>query len=272
MAILGKDNIVEMARTHKAPYWRIYESEAKRSNGNYVSSADFDNLNIGLEESLDSLRKSLGMLSSGRYLFVAYTSADKKKGGIDAWVEIESSGNNSAISGFTSGSGNGESSFVVEGIGRITPDNFNDVIDLKIKKMVEEQNRQNELKALKEKISTLEREKRENDGAFNKGIMSIGAIAYGIVSKTKDGKEFIGLVRDTVISGRKNDNRQQQKPTDVTHEEVSSSQVDEDRIVSVLERLQKDNPALVDQLAKLADLKENDPDMFNNAIGMLNEM
>lgn len=266
MAILGKNNIIEMARSHKAPYWRLYESEHKRTSGNYIATADFESLNLGVENSLEILRKALDTLTPGRYIFVAYKDNNTKKGGIDSYIEVESNGQNAAVSGIGSAA-----EFYMEGIGKVTADNFEEAIEKKMEKMQEKLRKEQEDKMLRDEVATLRKQVSENEAGINKGLMTIGTIAYGMMSETPKGKEFIGMARQALFAT----NKITAAPGDQPRAEALGStgentDINDERMIGALERLAKDNPDILGQLEKLADLKENDPGTFEMAVSSLN--
>ena len=89
MAIWSVDNIVETVRIHKAPYWTVYRDAVNKNAGNCVACADFDNPNLGIEDSCDKLRQFLKRQTAGRYLMTAYQKPDGKRGGISSDIEVE---------------------------------------------------------------------------------------------------------------------------------------------------------------------------------------
>ena len=265
MAITGKNNIVEMARNLNAPYWKIYESEHKRSSGNFVAIADFENPNLALETSMDKLRNDLNRLTPGRYVFVTTkTNNPTSKNMMDTTVEIEG-GSIAAI-----GAVGAAAEFYMEGIGKVTADNFESAMESKIKKMQDEHERVAEEKRLKSENEDLKKQIAEHEVGFNKGVMTIGTIAYGMMSNTPAGKEFIGMAKQAMFAANK------MVPGEVTatadNNEAAVSGTEDDRLATAIEKLGSNNPAWLNQLEKLAALKEKDPSTFEMAVGSLDSL
>ncbi|MFZ4056964.1 MAG: hypothetical protein ACOYKE_02445 [Ferruginibacter sp.] len=258
MAIVGRDNIIELARSHKSPYWRIFESGNKRANGSYVATVDFDIENLGLEDSMSDLRTALNRLSPGRYLFVAYQNANTKKGGIDTLIEVEGTIRDAAVGGF--------GGFHIEGFGAVTPDNFEQAIEAKLEKLEEKRKKEAEFESLKAENLALKKAAAEADSGLNRGILTIGSLAYSAIIKTPQGKEFIGLVKDTIL-GPKN------ALPESTVQSVSGTATiegtDDEKFENIMVRLSNNNPDFLKQLEKLADLKDKDPDTFQMAVSSL---
>jgi hypothetical protein len=260
MAIVGKYNVLELIRIQKTPYWRLYENNHKRTSGNFIDSADFSDATLDVAISAEQLRRSLDMLSTGIYVLVAYNSKDKTKGGIDTLIEIEGrGGNGAAISGI-----NAAPEFYMEGIGRVTSDNFEAAIDAKIEKVRKEEKKEAEEKAIRLEVIALKKQVAENESGFQKGIMGIGSVVYDIVKNTESGKEFIGLASKAFLG-----NRNANISTIESVAGTSSEGNEEDRVTTAMERLAKDNPDFIGQLEKLANLKESDPATFEMAVSSL---
>ncbi len=268
MAIQGKHNVIELARSYNAPYWKIYESEHKRTSGNFVAIADFDNPNLALETSMDKLRNDLNRLTPGRYVFVSFKNSTTSKGMMDTLIEIEG-GPSAAISGI-----NAAPEFFMAGIGKITPDNFEEAIETKMKMIREEERKLAEQARLKAENEELKRQLAENESGFNKGVMTIGTIAYGMMSQTPAGKEFIGMAKRAMFTANKAiPGLVTTSPNEATESgEAISGTSEDDRLVSAVENLSRGNPEWLTQLEKLARLKEKDPATFEMAVGSLDSL
>lgn len=269
MAIQGKNNVIEMARSYNAPYWKIYESAQKRITGNFVAISDFDNANLALETSLDKLRSDLNRLTPGQYIFVAFKNNSSTKGMMDTIIEIEDNHGNVAISGISA-----TPEFYLEGIGKVTPENFEVAIEQKMKKMREQEKREDEEKRLRDENAELKKQITENEAGFNKGVMTIGTIAYGMMSQTPQGKEFIGMAKQAMFTANKAVPGIVTTPaTDAEQpaEEISGTN-EENRLEHAVTKLSNGNPDWLKQLEKLADLKEKDPATFEMAVGSLDSL
>ncbi len=265
MAYVGKHNAIELLRTHKMPYWRLYENNSKRTSGNYICQANFEETGLDLACSLEDFRKSLDALSTGTYNLVAYTSKDKSKGGIDTMIEVEGGRASIAAIGST-----GAPTFFMDGIGQVTADNFEEAIDKKFKKMQAEVDAANAQAALKAENDRLKKEVNEFDGGYNKAVLGIGSLAYGIMSQTPTGKEFLGLATKAMFNMNKAAG-EQPALTAATNAVGATDNID-DRLSTAVEALAKDNPDWLAQLEKLATLKQKDPSTFEMAVGSLDSL
>ena len=261
MAIVGKHNVIELLKIQKTPYWRLYENNNKRTSGNFIDSADFTDATLDVAISAEQLRRTLDMLSTGVYVLTAYTSKDKSKGGIDTLIEIEgrSGGSPSAISGM------GSPEFYMEGIGRVTSDNFEQAIDAKIEKVRQEDKKAADDAAIRKEIAELKKQLSDNESGFQRGVISIGSVLYDVMKDTESGKKVMGLA-SKVYMATKDTNAVANTNTDVNAVGGLSEQ---DRADSALERLATNNPDFVGQLEKLANLKETDPSTFEMAVSSL---
>ena len=270
MAYQGKHNVLELIRTQKTPYWRLYENNNKRSSGNYIDTADFSDASLDVEISRENLRRSLDSLTTGTYVLTAYSTRDKTKGGIDTLIEIEGrSASAPAISGIGAAP-----EFYMEGIGKVTPENFESVIEAKFKTMQKKLQDEQELLNLKAKVVALEKQVEENESGFNKGVMSIGAVVYDYVKSTPSGKEFIGLAAKAMFGAKQLAASSDSIPGVGSIDTPSGlgGGSDEDRVTNALERLSQNNPEFITQLEKLAKLKETDPGTFEVAVGSLESL
>lgn len=267
MAIYGKDNIIEHARAMGLVYWRIYQSQTDKNAGNFVASADFDKENLGQEESLTTLRRSLDRLTGGSYLLSVYTKPGISKGGVNTNIELEGNGLN-AISGIN----NTSAVFHLEGIGAVTPDNFEEAVEKKMQKMLDAQKEKEERELLRKENVELKKQLRENEGGVNRGLMAVGSVLYATVSKSPAGAEFIGMVKNVFLQAH-TANRQQPAdspgPGDDKPGEIGAVNNQEERLIAAVEKLSTDNPEFLQQIEMMARLKEKDPDTFNQGIDAL---
>ncbi len=264
MAIVGKHNVIELLRIQKTPYWRLYENNNKRTSGNFIDSADFTDATLDVAISAEQLRRSLDMLSTGVYVLTAYTSKDKSKGGIDTLIEIEgrSGGASSAISGIGTAP-----EFYMDGIGRVTSDNFEAAIDAKIEKVRQEDKKAAEDAAIRRELSELKKQISENESGFQKGIISIGSVLFDVMKDTESGKKVMGLASKVYMATKDTSAVAGTNSTPLASGDEGSNE--EDRVTAALEKLGKNNPDFVGQLEKLANLKETDPSTFEMAVSSL---
>lgn len=280
MAIVGKHNVLELVRMQKAMYWRVYENNNKRSSGNFIDSADFSDSSADLDTSVENLRRCLDKLSTGTYVLVAFTSKDKSKGGIDTLIEIEGLSRNMAGIGST---GTAAPEFYVEGIGKVTGENFESAIEKKFELMEAKLKKERELSDLKAENERLKKEQRLNETGYNKGVMTIGSVLYGVMSQTTQGKEFIGMASKAMFGLKKQSSSTTTEDIiDEDSEEYIAGKAavngtddttdNDERMIKALEKLSRNNPEILTQLEKLADLKDKDPEMFQSAVGSLDEL
>lgn len=262
MAIVGKHNVIELLRIQKTPYWRLYENNNKRTSGNFIDSADFTDATLDVAISAEMLRKSLDMLSTGVYVLIAYSGKDKTKGGIDTLIEIEGrSGGSSAISGMGT-----SPEFFMDGIGRVTSENFEAAIDAKIEKVRLQDKKDAEEAALKRELADLKKQVAENESGFQRGIISIGSVLFDVMKDTDSGKKVMGLASKVYMATK---DTSAVAGTNVTPLGDGGGLSDQDRADAALERLATNNPDFVGQLEKLANLKETDPSTFEMAVSSL---
>ncbi len=261
MALYGKDNIIEHVRAMGLVYWRIYQTQNDKNAGNYVASADFDKENLGQEEALQTLRQTLTRLTSGNYLLSVYTKPGVSKGGINTNIEIENNGSSSAISGVNTT----PAVFHLEGIGAVTADNFEEAVEKKMQKMLDAQKAKDDLAALKAENALLKRERTENEGGVNRGLMAVGSVLYASVSKSPAGAEFIGMVKNMFLQANAG-NRAATETDDTPGEVISGTGNNEERLIAAVEKLSAGNPDFLEQMELMAKVKENDSDTFYQGI------
>lgn len=258
--------MLEVLRINKTPYWRLYESSNKRTSGNFIDTADFTDADLDVSLSVENLRKALERLSTGTYILTAYTSKDKSKGGIDTVIEVEGSHSHSS---HVAAIGAVTNDFVVEGIGRVTAENFESVLEAKFKAMQEQARKEQELASLKAEVTNLKKQVEENETGFNKGVMGIGSVLYDIVKSTPSGKEFIGMAAKALFGAKAPSAPATQLAGTDSPSGAGAGEDDENRVTNALERLASNNPDFIGQLEKLAHLKETDPGTFEVAVSSL---
>lgn len=263
MALYGKDNIIEHVRAMELVYWRIFQSANDKNAGNYIATADFNKENLGQEEALSTLRQTLNRLTSGNYLLSVYQRPGMSKGGVNTFIEIENNSMSSAISGVN----NTPAVFHLEGIGAVTADNFEEAVEKKMEKMMAAQKAKDDMAALKAENALLKKEKLENEGGINRGLMAVGSVLYSTMSKSPAGKEFIGMAKDLFFQANAANRTAAAGGEPVEDAEVIGAVGSkEERLIAAMEKLQVDNPELLEQIEMMAELKQKDPDTFNQAI------
>lgn len=265
MAIFGKASIIEHVRSMGLLYWKIYQNQNDKISGNYVASANFDIENLGQEVSMDSLQTSLGRLTAGQYLLSVYKKPGDSKGGVNTYIEVEGNGGGSAISGI----GNTPAVFHLEGIGAVTAENFESAVEKKMQKMMDAEREKNERIALVKENADLKKQLRENEGGMNRGIMTIGSVLYGTISKSPAGKEFIGMAKDLFMQARTASVNPALVEGSDDPGEIGVVVNDEERLINAVQKLSKDNPDFLQQIEMMALVKETDPDTFNQGIEAL---
>lgn len=278
MAVYGITNIVETVRLHRMPYWKIYRTQTDRDAGNVIACADFENPNLGLEESAARLSEALRRQTPGKYIITAFKSPGQSKGGLSTDVEVEYTGINSATG--IGAVNNNSSSFHMDGIGEVTPQNIGQVIEKKLAELKEKEKEENRVLQLEAENKRLTSELKEYDNGVNKGLLSIGSIVWNMMRGTDAGKEVIGMMSDfkkysnnvgknhapgPSTGGSSNPKEQFEEAEVVEMSDEKAKQMTE-----ALESLSKDNPDMIKQLQMLAKLKQDNPEMFKEAVDNLN--
>jgi hypothetical protein len=280
MAVEGKFQVIENLRAAKLVYWRIFESTGQKSSGAFLATADFENPDLLEKDSYADLQSALNRLSRGRYIMTAYrTNSTKGGAAYDTSIELEGTGSSSAISGI-----NDPATFYLEGIGKVTPENFEEAIDKKLSIKLALMDKEKEYRALRDRVKQLEAEAKDNEGMVNRGLMAVGTVLYGQLSKTPQFKEMIGMVADVTKAAATGSNQQQAQflggpneqdkaPLPDNHVEGDSAEiggvkVNQDELFGTLDELGKDNPDVLDHLKILANLKKNNPAMYAEAVDM----
>lgn len=278
MAIRGRDNVIELLRMQKTPYWKLAQTAQARSAGNYVATADFTNPDLGIEASLDALRTTLDRLTSGRYVLVAFQSAENtKRGGVDTDIEIESGGI-AAISGIAA-----QPKLILDGIGEVTPENFNNVIEQKFKAMRAQEKEEQRIKDLEAENKRLKAEASEYSSGVNKGLYSIGALIWEQVRQTKGGRELAGMIGQAMGAAARSEKPQNDRPaaamTEASTQPGAEDATGESRCVRALSSMldgKEEDPAaqneLADQLELLAQVKKNNPALLEQGLNFIKNM
>ncbi|MBC7509669.1 MAG: hypothetical protein H7320_13115 [Ferruginibacter sp.] len=280
MAIYLRRNVVELVRSAKCPYWKIFETEAKKTAGNYVTSADFEVADLGINAACDELTAKLSCLSQGRYIITAYEKNDGKRKGVDSWIELEPGvGLTTPISGIGSTETTG---FVIAGFGVVTPDNFEQAIESKMAGMLAKQREADHLKALELEVKALKLEIKENNTGLNKGLVSVGTVMYGAMSKSPHFKDVIGLIGDVTKAANgmhPNDTELRTVAEELpqNHQEGETAEiggvaVNQDRLFSALDKIANNNPDVLAHLEKLGNLRQRDPDTYNSGLDILDTL
>jgi len=276
MAIYKRTNVVELVRASKNPYWRIFENESKKAAGNFVASANFEDKDLTITASCDDLQQKIDRLSPGRYIIVAYERSDKKGAAVDSAIELESLHHgSSAINGTDT---NNHSSFFIEGIGLVTPENFESALDKKFDERIHKMKEKERLVALEKENSDLKKDARLRETAINKGLASVGAIAYSQLSKTPAFKDVMGMMGQAMKPAETAVEPSSAQPAvgslpenhvESDNCEIGGTSVPQDRLFAALDKLGANNPDVLAHLEKLAELKQNDPDMFQAGIDFM---
>ncbi|RTL56239.1 MAG: hypothetical protein EKK37_17350 [Sphingobacteriales bacterium] len=271
MAIQGKANVLEMVRMMKAPYWRIYETRDKAQNGQPIATANEEHENMGIDDSVNMLTTTLNRLTAGQYVFKAYEKPADKRARVDSMIEIES-GRDVSISG----TGNAVS-FAIEGFGNVTPANFEQAIEFKHQKLQEKLKEEERIKKLEEENKNLKKQVNEYESGYNNGIRGIGAVVWSVMRNTPAGKEIMGMAGHFMKQARNNaaaspgaqPKKEEGEFTDAVVVDEAMSAEAHKRMEAALESLAEDNEELIQQLEALAKMKKEDPEMFQQAVGML---
>jgi len=141
---------------------------------------------------------------------------------------------------------------------------------------------------LRDKVKRLEAEVKENDGAVNRGLMAVGTVLYGQLSKTPAFKEMIGVISDVTKAangssqqapathlGGHNQPAAATEPKELPENhvegdtaEIGGVKVNQDELFTTLDELGKDNPDVLQHLKILAKLKKDNPAMYSQAVEM----
>jgi hypothetical protein len=268
--IYGKSNIIAHVTAMALPYWKLYYDKQSKESGNCIGSANFSIENLGMVDSTNDLQRLLDRLTPGAYLLTAYEKPDGRKGGVNTPIEIEANpllqGGNAAVSGVA-----GPQEAYVEGIGMVGVHNIGEAIDAKIAAMFKKKEEEERWKKLEEENARLKKELQESEGGINRGLMAVGSVLYGTMSKTEAGKEFIGLVKDVLVqskgvratSAANADQGSQEQPADTSQEE---------RVIAAIGSLSENNAGVADDLELLAKLKKHDPSMYAEGVDFIKSM
>ena len=279
MAILGKENVIEIVRQQRLPYWSLYETKEKASTGNFIAKFNEDSDSPSMEDSLDLLRRSLDRLSPGTYYLRAMRTPGSTKNNVDCSFEIQSR-EVSGVAGIGS-TGATVKSFYLDGIGEVTSENFEQAIELKFKKMQEEKERIERQKQLESENKELRRQLTEKEAGINGGLLSIGTMFWPQLKNSSLGKDFlrtvagIGLLPGARPASGAPVSESSTEAIAGTGEPAADPQ---SRIAAALGSLLDDdaeNPerqaALAAELELLARTKQKDPDMYEMGLTYLKE-
>ncbi len=264
-AIRGKENIIYVVRNADARWWKIFDTDIKRKAGSPAIEV-YGGDDLSLDASIDQLMNGLDRLTPGRYVFCAM----RKKGSTRPDVDIDIEMSDFAQNKTPAISGTAVSGFYMEGIGQVTPENFETAIETKIKKFQEEERKAKELEDLKEKIKTLEAEKSANDNVFRNGILGLGTTLWPMVKKMPEAVEVINVIGG-LMGGNASSSRSGTGGTE-TQQIGNTADNEQQRFESAIEGLSKDNPNVVEEIEMLAKLKANNPDMYAQGLDFIKGM
>lgn len=277
MAILGKENVLEMVRQMKSPYWKISENKQAKEQGNYVAKADFENATLGLEEGIDTLRNAMNRLTPGQYFFTAAKSPGISKGITDCIIEIQRDGSNVAGIGNT---GAYSKPLYLDGIGEVTAENFEQAIEAKFKKMQDEADRKRKEHELADENKRLKTELAEKESGINGGLYSIGAMFWPQLKKSDVAKDMIKTVAGMgMIPAEKKETDSNQGASYSPPPGELEGADPQSRIAAALgamlgddaENIAKQNE-LAEQLELLARVKKENPEMLDTGLEYLKSM
>lgn len=272
MAIFGKENVIDMVRFQKLPYWKIAETANSKSAGNFVAKFESEVDNPSLDESLNLLRQALNRLTPGQYFFVATPKENSYKNNIDCTIVIENSNSPAQIAGIVNSGLN--KPLYLDGIGEVTPENFSDAIAKKFSLMQKELEEKQKRQQLEEENKRLKKELEEKESGINGGLLSIATMFWPTLKKTPAALEIM-----KVVSG----GMKPQQNTVPTAQTLSGTETTtentEQRIQSALSGLLGDDPEnpaaqqkLADDLELLAKVKRENPDVYDMGLDYLTNM
>jgi hypothetical protein len=277
MALKGIESTKAALRATKLVYWRIFENARTKGAGSFIATSNFDDADLTQDESYRDLSEALDRLGGGRYVLMGYKK-NTTHGGAQFESEFEVIPDYNRSTSTISGT----SEFYVEGIGKITPENFLDAVDKKIKDQLQKQQEEKELADLKAKIKQLESDAKENDGTINKGLLAIGTVLYPMVSKSPHFKEVFSMVSGVMkqannaaapVANALGSTTTPAASAAAEHVEgdtceIGGTKVQQDELFKTLDELGTDNPEVLQHLKILAGLKKNNPAMYNEAVEM----
>jgi hypothetical protein len=269
-AIVGKDNVLYIVRYNELPYWKIFDNETKKQAGNFIARSKAED-DLSVELSISDLDRALDMLQAGRYVFVASKKFDDKRGGIDTNIEIGVSKGRSDAS--ISGTDAPKTVYHIAGIGELTPENFESALEAKMKKLLADQKAADELAALKAENQELKAEKANNDVWHRNGLIALGATAWPILKKTPAVAEFMGSIGGLI--GMAGGAPAGDVPASTAHagdEAVSGTGNEQEEIAVAVESLADGNPHIARDLAMLAKLRRENPELYSQGLAMIQNM
>lgn len=280
MAILGKENVIEIVRQQRLPYWALFESKEKASAGNFIAKFNEESDAPSLEDSVDLLRRSLDRLTPGTYYLRAMRTPGATKNNVDCSFEIQSR-EVGAVAAIGS-TGGGTRPLYLDGIGEVTAENFEQAIEAKFKKMQEEADRKKRELELQEENKRLKAELAEKESGINGGLYSIGAMFWPQIKNSGIAKDMLKTVAGLgfIPGGKKPAAEPEASLAGPGAANGNTTIADpQERIAAALGALLGDdgeNPTrqaqLADELELLAKVKQSDPDTYEMGLGYLQNL
>ena len=278
MAILGKENVIEIVRQQRLPYWALFETKEKAATGNFIAKFHEESESPSLEDSVDLLRRSLDRLTPGTYYLRAMRTPGSTKNNVDCSFEIQSRevGGVAAIGA----TGGGTKPLYLDGIGEVTADNFEQAIEAKFKKMQEEADRKKRELELQEENKRLKAEVAEKESGINGGLYSIGAMFWPQIKNSGIAKDMLKTVAGLgFVPGGKKPAADSPPSIAGPGNNTTTPAEPQERIAAALGSLLGDNgedperqAQLAEELELLARVKQSDPDTYEMGLGYLQNL
>jgi len=241
--IQGKKNILDWFETDckDCRYWILFDFH-KTDSGNYRSRSS-DDENATNKSAYDELARTLGRISNGRYTLVALAKGGNipAKGKFQEDIELS----------YMDGTNNMPSM-----IGGVIPDGYikADDVDAQIKKALRNYQQEQELTAMKQRLTELEKENKELTKAVDDPINKIIAIAGPYLPKIlgMEAAAVAGLPQGTM------------QPAQPTEEDVMELPVDvQERLGKVVETFMEATPEWLEILEKMAAKVKANPSVLS---------
>jgi hypothetical protein len=273
-AVIGIENALYFARRSGVKYWKIYS--ANNNQGATIDQCSKD-ADISLDQSLDELRTALHKLTPSTYkinIFRTFTSDENKDNATKVVASFIVDINYGQPQHQQPVAGIG--GFSLEGIGLVTPENFEEALTKKMTSFHEKQKAADELTSLKAQLAEYKKNERETEYGFKKGILSIGTVLHPIVSKLPAYKEVMQTISG--VMGAANNEALPVTPlpssalyaNDISGTEESNQ--DQLSIEDSMRIIAHGNPNVAKELAALAKLKQQNPSMYTEGVEMVTNM
>lgn len=278
MALKGIESTKAALQATKLVYWRIFENARTKGLGSFLATANFDDPSLTQEESYKEFSSALDRLGNARYVLLAYKK-NSTQGGAQFESEFEVFPDYSRPASIS-----GAQSFFVDGIGQVTPENFMDAVEKKISDKLTKQAEEKRLADLEAEVKRLKEEAKESDSVINKGLLAIGTVLYPMLSKSPHFKDVVSMVSGVmkqvpagpqVLGSPALSTSETVVAATAAAEhiegdtcEIGGIAVPQDELFSTLDALGSNNPEVLKHLKILADLKKNNPVMYNQAVEM----